>query len=97
MNAKDEGQIIDILRARGGLIVDGSKRRLEELLEMARAAASSRVPLVLRNMEDRTQEELLAIARAGKGRVLLELDKVREQRSHYTGPYERSRPDVGLS
>jgi len=53
------------------------------------------VPLVLRNMEDRTQEELLAIARAGQGRVLLELDSVRERRSHYTGPYEGSRPNGG--
>ncbi|UCG89031.1 MAG: hypothetical protein JSW71_11035 [Gemmatimonadota bacterium] len=94
---KDERQIIDILRARGGLIVDGSKRRPDELLEMARAAANFRVPLVLRNMEDRTQEQLLAIARAGKGRVLLELDSVREQRSYYAGPYERSRTGPGLS
>jgi hypothetical protein len=97
MNGKDERQIIDILRARGGLIVDGSKRRPEELLEMARAAANFRVPLVLRNMDDRTQEQLLAIARAGKGRVLLELDSVREQRSHYTGPYERPRTGAGLT
>jgi hypothetical protein len=94
---KDERQMIDILRARGGLIVDGSKRRPEELLDLARAAASSRVTLVLRNMEDRTQEQLLAIARAGKGRVLLELDSVWEQRRHYTGPHESSRTGAGLT
>jgi hypothetical protein len=94
---KDERQMIDILRARGGLIVDGSKRRPEELLDLARAASSSRVTLVLRNMEDRTQEQLLAIARAGKGRVLLELDSVWEQRSYYTGPHERSRTGAGLT
>ena len=89
--------MIDILRVRGGLIVDGSKRRPEELLEMARAAASSRVTLVLRNMEGRTQGQLLAIARAGKGRVLLELDSVLEQRRYYTGPHERSRTGTGLT
>jgi hypothetical protein len=94
---KEERQIIDILRVRGGLIVDGSKRRPEELLEMARAAASSRVTLVLRNMEDRTHEQLLAIARAGKGRVLLELDSSWEQRRYYTGPHERSRTGAGLT
>ena len=94
---KDERQMIDILRARGGLIVDGSKRRPEELLDLARAAASSRATLVLRNVEERTQEQLLAIARAGKGRVLLELDSVREQRSYYTGPQERSRTGAGLT
>jgi len=94
---REERQIIDILRVRGGLIVDGSKRRPEGLLEMARAAASSRVTLVLRNMEERTHEQLLAIARAGKGRVLLELDTAQEQRRYYTGPYETSRTGAGLT
>ncbi len=94
---RDETQIIDILRARGGLILDGSTRRPDELLEMARAAASSRVTLVLRNMEDRTQEQLLAIARAGKGRVLLELASASEQRRYYTGPHEGSRSGMALT
>ena len=94
---KDERLIIDILRARGGLILDGSERRPEELVEMARAAASSRVTLVLRNMEDRTQEQLLAIARAGKGRVLLELDSAQEQRRYYTGSQPKSGTGTGLT
>jgi hypothetical protein len=42
--------IIDILRARGGVILDGSRREPGQLIEMARAAASSHVTLVLSKM-----------------------------------------------
>jgi hypothetical protein len=88
---KEASHIIDILRARGGVILDGSGREPAQLIECARAAASSRVTLVLRNMGDHSVDQLLEITRAGKGRVVLELDSsTLRQRTQYVGPFQES-------
>ncbi len=66
---KEASHIIDILRARGGVIVT----------------------LVLRNMGDHSVDQLLEITRAGKGRVVLELDSsTLRQRTQYVGPFQES-------
>ena len=88
----EAGHIIDILRARGNVILDGSKREPGQLAEMARTAASSRVTLVLCNMGEFSVDRLLEITRAGKGRVVLELDSGAPKKSTgYVGPFLSSR------
>jgi hypothetical protein len=82
---KEASHIIDILRARGGVILDGSGREPAQLIECARAAA------ILRNMGDHSVDQLLEITRAGKGRVVLELDSsTLRQRTQYVGPFQES-------
>ena len=65
-------QVLDVLRAGGGLRIDGSKYMPDQLVQMARTAAGSGASLILRKSESRMANQLVDIARAGKGKVTFE-------------------------
>jgi hypothetical protein len=88
---KEVRRIIDILRARSGVILDGSRREPAQPIEMARAVGSSFVTLVLPKREEHSVDQLLEITRAGKGRVVLELyNSTPRQRARYVGLFQES-------
>jgi hypothetical protein len=71
--SKTPEQLINILRAGGGLILDAATRLPDQLTQMAAAAAGSGATLVLRNADYRAPDDLINIAAAGRGRVIFEL------------------------
>jgi hypothetical protein len=71
--SKTPDQLINILRAGGGLILDAATQAPEQLLRMATAAAGSGATLILRNADYKPPDQLMNIAAAGRGRVIFEL------------------------
>jgi hypothetical protein len=71
--SKTPDQLINILAAGGGLILDAATRAPDQLIRMATAAGGSGATLVLRNADYRAADQLVTIAAAGRGRVIFEL------------------------
>jgi hypothetical protein len=75
-NVKNISQILNIIRAGGGVTFDaspGSNRNPERLEEVARAAAKARVTVTISGIGYKQTRELESIARAGRGRVVFVL------------------------
>ena len=64
--------LIQIVRAGGGISVDAKLRTTSDLIQIARAAQMSRVNVIFRGMSLRMTADLIQIARAGNGHVTFE-------------------------
>lgn len=69
------GDLLNILRAGGGLVLDGRHFQIPDLISMAKAAGEARTRLVLRNAVTVRTADPIAIAKAGKGYVLFEVER----------------------
>lgn len=71
-NGKNISQILQIIRAGGGVTFDASlaSRNPARLQEVAEAAAKAGVTVTMLNIGDKPTDKLERIARAGKGRVV---------------------------
>lgn len=67
-------QIVQIVAAGGGVIVDSSKMT-EQLVEIAAAAARSGALVIVKGADSKMTDQLVQIAAAGKGRVIFDLTK----------------------
>jgi len=65
-------QLIEIVRAGGGLKINASIRKTADLMSLAQAAAAKQVSLHFTGCSLKQPEDLLAIARAGAGCVVFE-------------------------
>ena len=65
--------LIKIVSAGGGLVLDGKTLAADDLVKIASAAAESEVALTIKNVDDKTTEELVSIAAAGDCTVVFEL------------------------
>lgn len=74
-NVKTMSQILDIIRAGGGVTFDASlsNRNPKKLQEVAEAAAKAGVTVTISGLGYKQTRELESIARAGKGRVVFVL------------------------
>ncbi len=66
-------QIIQVIQAGGGVVIDAKSKMTEQLVEIASAAAQANVVVILKNSESKMTEHLVRIAQAGKGKVLFEI------------------------
>jgi aspartokinase len=73
-NMKMTDQIVQIVAAGGGVIVDSSKMT-EQLIEIAATAARSGALVIVRGAGSKMTDQLVQIAAAGKGRVIFDLTK----------------------
>lgn len=64
--------LIQIVRAGGGITMDAGLRTTSDLIQIARAANLSGAKVVFRKMSLRTVADLIQIARAGNGNVTFE-------------------------
>lgn len=66
-------QIVQIVAAGGGVIVDGAGKMTEQLVQIASAASRSGALVIVKNANKKMTEQLVQIASAGKGRVIFDL------------------------
>ncbi len=66
--------IVDIVRAGGGVIIDADKAG-SQLVEIAAAASKSDATVIVKNAHKKATSQLVAIAVAGKGKVIFDLTK----------------------
>ena len=70
--AKTTDQLLEILSAGGGIIIDASKTT-EQLVRLAAAAAHAGALMIVKNAGTKTTQQLVEIAASGKGRVIFDL------------------------
>ena len=70
--AKTTEQIIQIVSAGGGVIIDGSQP-IDELVQIAAAASGSGATVIIKNADEKTTLRLTEIGAAGQGNVILDL------------------------
>jgi DNA replication protein len=65
--------LVKIVAAGAGLIVDGEAKSTDELIQIATAAGQSEAWVTIRNVAQKNTDELIEIAAAGDGAVTFEL------------------------
>jgi len=70
--AKTTEQLIQIVTAGGGIIIDGSQP-IDELVQIAAAAAGSGATVIIKNADAKTTHRLTEVAAAGRGNVIMDL------------------------
>ena len=65
--------LVKIVKAGAGLIVDGGAKSTEELIQIASAAGESEVWVTIRNIGEKKTDELVQIAAAGDGTVIFKV------------------------
>ena len=69
---KTAEQLIQIVAAGGGVIIDGSQT-INELVQIAAAASGSGATVIIKNADAQTTRRLTEISAAGRGNVILDL------------------------
>jgi len=69
--AKTTEQLLQIVTAGGGIIIDGSQP-IDELVQIAAAASGSGATVIIKNADTKTTHRLTEISAAGRGNVILE-------------------------
>ncbi len=64
--------LVKILLAGGGLVLDAGKMSTDDLLKLADASVESDESVTLRNVSDKSTEELANIATQGEGNIVFE-------------------------
>ena len=67
---KTTDELVKIVAAGGGLVVEGGRRTTDELVKIAAAARHSGAYIVFKNTAMRKTDALIKIAAAGKGKVI---------------------------
>lgn len=62
-------EVVRIVAAGGGIVMDAQFRQVNELVRIASAAGTSKARVTFTGLDVRTTEELITIAVAGKGCV----------------------------
>lgn len=65
--------LVKIVAAGGGLILDAEAKSTDELIKIANAAAESEAFVTMRKVGEKNTDELIKIAAAGDGAVVFEL------------------------
>ena len=68
-------QIIRIVAAGGGVIVDGDGKMSDQLVRIAAAAKSSGATVIIKNADAKMSDQLVRVAAAGGGNVIFDLTK----------------------
>jgi hypothetical protein len=71
---KTAEQLIQIVTAGGGVIIDGSQT-INELVQIAAAASGSGATVIIKNAGAQTTRRLTEISAAGRGNVILDLSQ----------------------
>jgi hypothetical protein len=66
--------LMSIVSAGGGVILDTKNRTTQELMSIAAASRNNGAKIILTNLAFRTTQELMNIASAGKGNVIFLID-----------------------
>jgi hypothetical protein len=69
---KYTSEIVSIVSAGGGVIIDGDKYT-SQLVTIATAAAKSGARVIIKGSSQKYASQLVSIATAGKGRVIFDL------------------------
>lgn len=72
MTTKMTDQILKIVEAGGGVIIDGDKLT-DQLIKLASAGAKSNAMIIIKGSDSKLTDQLIKIAKAGKGRVIFDL------------------------
>ncbi|WP_437550998.1 hypothetical protein WME97_08435 [Sorangium sp. So ce367] len=72
MTSKMTDQIVRVVAAGGGVIVDADKMS-DQLVAIAGAAAQSGGVVIVKGASRKTTDQLMRIANAGQGRVIFDL------------------------
>lgn len=67
---RDIADLVRIVAEGGSLVLEAGARPTEELLRIAEAAANSGARVDLRGLGNRPTDELVLIARTGKGAII---------------------------
>jgi len=71
--AKTTDQLVRIVSAGGGLIIDGESKITDQLVNIASASSQSNSKIIITNISPKTSDQLVRIESAGKGNVILDL------------------------
>lgn len=71
--------IVKIVAAGGGIILDTKFKTQADLVRIAAASRKKGPKIVLRNLTDRSADDLVVIAAAGQGAVIFDLEQERAQ------------------
>jgi len=72
LSMKTTDELIELVRAGGGLVLDAGRRSTDELVRIVTAARKSGSTIILRKVALRKNEALMRISEAGKGHVIFE-------------------------
>ena len=72
MPDKNVSELLNIVRAGGGVALDAEELAVDDVLPIARAAAESKVPVHVRGALVWRTHDLVEIAKAGQGHVIFE-------------------------
>jgi DNA replication protein len=65
--------LVKILAAGGGLVLDAGRKSIDDLMKIARAGAEGECLVTMRNVGEKTTEELIKIVTVGDGSVVFEV------------------------
>ena len=71
--SKMTDQIVRIVAAGGGVIVNGKGKMSDQLVRIASAAKSSGATVIIKNADAKMSDQLVRIASAGGGNVIFDL------------------------
>ena len=66
-------QLVRIVSAGGGMIIDGDGKMTDQLVRIAEAASQSGAKIIITNVGTKITDQLVRIATAGKGNVIFDL------------------------
>jgi hypothetical protein len=70
---KSTSDLMGIVSAKGGIVIDASSKSTSDLMGIASAAASSGATVIFASVGSKSTSDLMGIASAGKGHVILDL------------------------
>jgi len=71
--SKTTTQVVQIIAAGGGVILNAREKTTKNLAQIASTAAESGATVILRNADGKTTSQLVEIATARRGRVIFEV------------------------
>ena len=66
-------EIFQVVQAGGGVILNAKFQFPDHLIRLATVAASSGATVILKDTDELNTDEMIRIAQAGKGRVIMEI------------------------
>ncbi|MFH1614381.1 MAG: hypothetical protein ABIG61_04765 [Planctomycetota bacterium] len=66
--------IVSIVSAGGGMVLDTKNRTTQDLISITSASRNKGSKIILKNLSFRTTQELVSIASAGNGNVIFLID-----------------------
>ena len=80
MRTLSTDEIVRIVAAGGGIILDTKYKSTDELVRIAASSKPNGAKVILRNLTYKSTDELVRIGAAGKGNVIFDLESSAETR-----------------